>query len=160
MLDGTVRVSDSGIRIAAQLIDTGSGFQLWAENFDRTEENVFGVPAEIARAVVATLDPQNTELLRGLGGNPEAHKLYLQGKHIADNRRDEAGLREAMQILEAAVSIDTAFWPPHLGIAEVWIMLADNGYVSAEIGYAQAREIAEQVVRRDENVAEAHGLLG
>jgi hypothetical protein len=39
-------------------------------------------------------------------------------------------------------------------------MLADNGYVSAEIGYAQAREIAEQVVRRDENVAEAHGLLG
>jgi tetratricopeptide (TPR) repeat protein len=53
-----------------------------------------------------------------------------------------------------------AFWPPHLGIAEVWIMLADNGYVSAEIGYAQAREIAEQVVRRDENVAEAHRLLG
>jgi serine/threonine-protein kinase len=55
VLTGSVRISDSSLRVRAQLIDAASGVYLWSETFHRRMEDVFAVQEEIALAIVRTL---------------------------------------------------------------------------------------------------------
>src|SRR5258705_1726427 len=55
ILEGTLRRSGNRLRITAQLIDAGSGYQLWSERYDRVLEDVFDVQDEIARTIAERL---------------------------------------------------------------------------------------------------------
>src|SRR5262249_40587159 len=48
ILEGSVRKAGERLRITAQLIDTGSGYHLWSETWDRRLEDVFAIQSEIA----------------------------------------------------------------------------------------------------------------
>ena len=43
ILEGTLRRSGNRLRITAQLIDAGTGYQLWSERYDRVIEDIFSV---------------------------------------------------------------------------------------------------------------------
>ena len=47
VLEGSVRRSDSGVRITAQLIDAETDAHLWAERFDRNAGDLFALQNEI-----------------------------------------------------------------------------------------------------------------
>src|SRR5512138_1480374 len=55
ILEGSVRKSDSRLRITVQLIDAERGFHLWSESYDRELRDVFAIQQEIARNVVRSL---------------------------------------------------------------------------------------------------------
>jgi len=55
VLEGSLRRFGDDLRIAVQLVDTGSGFQLWSERFNRDFEDLFRVQEEIARRIVDVL---------------------------------------------------------------------------------------------------------
>ncbi len=57
VLEGSVRASDTVIRITAQLIDATTGLHVWAENYDRelTAQNLISLQDDIAQAVVAAI---------------------------------------------------------------------------------------------------------
>lgn len=55
VLTGSVRISDSSLRVRAQLIDAASGVYLWSETFHRRMEDVFAIQEEIAQSIVRTL---------------------------------------------------------------------------------------------------------
>src|SRR6266567_9276348 len=55
VVEGSVRKTGNKLRVAVQLIDAQSGYQLWSERYERELEDVFAVQDEIARAVVSTL---------------------------------------------------------------------------------------------------------
>src|SRR5262249_61844254 len=50
VLEGSVRREGNHIRITAELIKAGDGFQLWSQTYDRQINNIFAVQDEIARA--------------------------------------------------------------------------------------------------------------
>lgn len=53
-LTGSVRTTDDGVRVAARLMDTDAGTQLWTHNFDETATSSDSLAAEesIARSIV------------------------------------------------------------------------------------------------------------
>src|SRR5499427_7566266 len=57
VLEGSVRKSGGRIRIAAQLIDAGTGAHLWADRFDGPLEDVFELQDQVASSVAGVIEP-------------------------------------------------------------------------------------------------------
>ncbi len=58
VLVGSVRRAGDRVRVAVQLVDSASGRNLWAENFDRDAADLRELPGLIARAVAQALDSE------------------------------------------------------------------------------------------------------
>jgi adenylate cyclase len=61
VLEGSVRRSGDRVRITAQLIDATNGNHVWAENYDRSLEDLFEIQDEITLEIVNGLQIQLTE---------------------------------------------------------------------------------------------------
>lgn len=55
VVEGTVRRADDRLRITAQLIDTGNGYHLWSQPYDRKLTNIFAIQEEVAQAIADTV---------------------------------------------------------------------------------------------------------
>ena len=57
MLEGSIRKGGSAIRVSAQLVDTQTGAQLWAETYNRDLQtsSIFSVQDDVAARIVATV---------------------------------------------------------------------------------------------------------
>jgi TolB-like protein/Tfp pilus assembly protein PilF len=122
LLEGSVRRSGHRVRIAVQLDDAGSGYQLWASSYEREMRDIFAVQDEIARAVVAALrvalpPPQAARLWRPGTRDPEAYDCYLRGRAFYA----EYGTREveaAAACFARAVELDPSYPQGHAGLAD------------------------------------------
>ncbi len=56
ILEGSVRRSDSRIRIVSQLIKAQTDGHIWVETFDRELKDVFAIQEEIALAITKSLE--------------------------------------------------------------------------------------------------------
>ena len=54
LVEGSVRRMGERVRITAQLIDTGTSNQVWAEHFDRPIAELFAVQDEVVQTIVGT----------------------------------------------------------------------------------------------------------
>lgn len=118
ILEGAVQRSRDRIRINAQLIDTATDTQIWAETYDRATDDLFAVQSELAQAIAAqlraTLSPaQKAEIESRPTTDLVAYELYVRAKDVIDsyiNVADvRAGLLEALQSLDEAVKRDPNF---------------------------------------------------
>ena len=55
VFEGSVRRSEDGLRVTAQLIDTQTGAHIWADRFDRKMADIFLVQDEIVSQIVAKI---------------------------------------------------------------------------------------------------------
>src|SRR6266849_2427992 len=57
VLEGSIRKSGSGVRVSAQLVDTQTGAQLWAETYNRDLQTstIFAAQDDVAARIVATV---------------------------------------------------------------------------------------------------------
>jgi adenylate cyclase len=67
LLEGGIRRSESRIRVTAQLVEAEEGSYIWAEQYDRTLDDLFELQDQITSQVVGAIEPQ---LLAA-----EAHRL-------------------------------------------------------------------------------------
>jgi len=58
VLEGSVRRSGPRVRVTAQLVDSESGSDIWAERYDRDLEDIFVLQEEITSNVVGSIAPQ------------------------------------------------------------------------------------------------------
>jgi len=65
---GSLRQSGNVLRVAAQLVDAGTGVSLWAEHYDRpfSQESVFELQDELVHRIVSTVADMNGVLARSL----------------------------------------------------------------------------------------------
>ena len=55
VLEGSVRRAGDEVRINAQLIDATTGGHLWADRYDGTLEDIFGLQDRVTQRIVAAL---------------------------------------------------------------------------------------------------------
>ena len=161
VLEGSVRKIGNRIRIAAQLVSVGNGYQLWAETYDRQLEDVFAVQDEIARAIVEALKLRlggDTGQLVVPTKNLEAYNLYLKGRFFF-NKFTEQGLRKGLDFFQHALLQDPGFARAYAGIADCWCNLADD-WVVPDDAYPRAKSAAERALQHDPELAEAITSVG
>src|SRR5207249_7972626 len=146
------------IRVTAQLINTRSGFHVWAETYDRELAGVFALQDEITRAIVDALKIKLAVALPAHEQrNTEVYDLYLQGLYFS-NKSSEEDLRRALSFFQRAVEKDPTFSRAWTGIAKVCYFLADV-YLKPLDAYPASREAALKAIALDEKDAEAHCYL-
>ncbi len=163
LLEGSVRKAGNRVRIAVQLIDANQDKHLWAENYDRTLEDVFSIQSDIAQRVASKLEVVLREndrqrLEKVPTKDPEAHALLLKGR-AAHRREDGAGLREALELYRRAVAKD-----PNYALAYAWLAIAHFalGFVELVPPLEAANEgerAARQALALDPSLAAAHAAL-
>ena len=124
IVEGSVRKGGDKLRITAQLIDVKSGFQVWAERYDRLVEDVFNVQIEVSEKIAEALKVTLTESeKKSLAKKPtddlRAYDFYLRGSEFL-LQRGKKNNDAAIQMFEHAVSIDPNFPLAYAGLAEAF----------------------------------------
>lgn len=160
VLEGSVRKDGNQLRITAQLIKAEDGFHLWSETYDRELKSVFAIQDEISAAVVGALKVTLLgEAPRARETNPEAYAHYLQGAYFY-NLWDEQNFEKAVTAYQNALAIDPEYAPALAGLAVVYQVQADFGYINAIEGMVLSRSMAERAISLDPLSADAWTSLG
>ena len=175
VLEGSVRKAGNRMRISVQLVKVADGYHLWSETYDRTLEDIFAVQDDIAQSVVKELrttlfgesdakaeqhaSAQVAAAVKGRTADPEAHRLFLQGRHLIDRRTREDSAR-GIGYLKQALEIDPDFALAWAELARAYATEADAGWVPAVEGVARAREAVARALALEPDLAEGHAGMG
>jgi serine/threonine-protein kinase len=163
-LAGSVRKAGNRLRINAQLTNVEDGFQLWSEKYDRELDDVFAIQDDIASALVKKLKmkltgEQGNRLVKRYTENLDAYNLYLQARfHL--NKRTEEGLQKGVAYCEQAIALDAKCALAHAGLADGFALLGFQGFLPPKEAMPKAKAAAEQALKIDNDLAEAHISLG
>lgn len=163
ILEGSVRRSNTSLRITAQLIDTENGYHLWSETYDAELDDVFQIQDEISAAVV---DALKVTLLRGgqttrhSTRNLEAYEHYLRAMYLTQDMSEE-NLVNALDELRAAIEIDPDYALAYATLADLYSLyisgwVGSSGVDFFDRGFSQVREYAQRAVDIDPNLSASH----
>jgi tetratricopeptide (TPR) repeat protein len=91
--------------------------------------------------------------------DPEAYALYLQAVQLGRQQIAEA-FQQSDALYGKVLAIDSRYAPAWTALAENFYHEANQGLLSNEKGYAQAREAATKALAIDPEYAPAHVRLG
>jgi len=161
VVEGSVRKGASRIRVTAQLFDTRSGTQLWADSYDRDFGEVLTLQGQlassIARALQLVVAADDTQPLRHLQ-SPEAYALYLRGRAAYD--RGEDGLSEAQANFEQVLALEPTYSRAAEALALTHLGLIGDNVVPSGIGWPHAVNAAKLALSLDPKSAFGHVILG
>jgi len=160
VLEGSVRKGGNQLRITAQLICAAGGFHLWSETYDRKMDDIFKIQDEIAGEVVKEL---RVKLLgaapRVRTTAPQAYALYLQARELGRHGSVEA-FEKSDSLLRQVLEIDPLYAPAWHQLSSNFVNKAGIISMSAQEGFARAREAISKSLAIDPNYAPAHAGLG
>ena len=164
VLEGSVQRAGNRLRVTAQLIDAGNGFQFWSERFDRQITDVFEIQDEITLAIVKQLKvelvaKERSALLSQKSENLESYNLYLKGRYYWAQRPQ--GIGKAVEYFEQAIDKEPNYARARAGLADCYVTLGswENGTMPPIEAMAKAKEAASKALELDESLAEAHTTL-
>ncbi len=176
LLEGSVRKAGNRVRISVQLVKVSDGYRLWSETYDRTLEDIFAVQDDIARTVVgelretllgnppdaAAIDQVSREVAqaaRGRSGNPEAHRLFLQGRYLVE-RLSGSDMGRGIECLKAAIDNDPDFALAHALLSSAHTYEGGFGIREPREATALARAAALRSLALEPDLVEGHLALG
>lgn len=160
VLEGSVRRSDSRVRVTVRLVDTGTDGQLWAETYDHDLHDIFAVQSDVAENVARSLRSRlsargRARLATIATENLEARDLLVRARH-AYLQITQDHVDHGMSLLRQAIELDPDY-------AEAWAHLAISHFVlpyfskiSPRSIEASAREAIDRAFQLDGDSPEAH----
>lgn len=124
VLEGSVRKVGDRLRIAVQLIDTDSGFQLWSHRYDRTSIDILGIQDRIAESVVQALEVTLSRNDRVPGEDQSsadfsAYECYRRGRKYYGEFSPQS-MEFAIEMFVRAIGLDPHYAPAYAGLADCW----------------------------------------
>jgi non-specific serine/threonine protein kinase len=128
VVEGSVRKAGDQLRIAAQLVELDSGFELWSRSYGRRLEDVFALQDEIARSIAAalevTLAPAAAAVEQAGTTSVEAYDYYLRGLEFYYKQTRE-GFEFSCQMFARAAEADPEYALAYNGLARCHGVLYD-----------------------------------
>ena len=127
VVEGGVRKIGNRVRVTVQLLDSATGYHLWAERYERELEDIFALQDEIVRAIAAALpgriEDAGREIARGKPTSSiTAYDLVLLGnerwRHLTVK-----DMAEARENYRNAVALDPQYGRARVNIA--WTIVCD-----------------------------------
>jgi eukaryotic-like serine/threonine-protein kinase len=164
VLIGRVIQRGDDLLVSAELVNASDSSHIWGAQYNRKVTDVFAVQAQIARDISAELrsklggetlsqpPKRDTESLKAL-------EYYMRGRSYV-HRRTREDLLMAGSYYQKAIEEDQNYALAYSGLAEVYGNLGVRGYISPVEGRHKLEEAARKAVALDENLAEAHVMMG
>ena len=163
LIRGSVQTTATGIRVLMSLENVQTGARQWTREFAGTASDSLGLEDQIYSELLTALSvkPSNEELVRGTSHpteNLEAYDYYLRGRNELRRAKDAKGWEESVNLFDTALKKDANFALAYAGLADSYLRLYRD---KKDVMLAQrAQGAAEQAIRIDPNLAEAHFSLG
>jgi DNA-binding winged helix-turn-helix (wHTH) protein/TolB-like protein/Flp pilus assembly protein TadD len=163
VLEGNVQKSGDRVRVTARLFRLSDGTQLWADKYDQRFTDVFALQDSIAERVAARMSQklaggENYWAKRGTE-NTEAYLLYMRGRYYWSTFQPEK-IGESIQYFKAAIEKDPNYALAYAGLANAYSVAGIYGPLTPDEAFPLAKEAAQQALRLDDNLSEAHQALG
>lgn len=129
VVEGSVQKLDGSLRVNAQLIDTGTGQQLWGDRFDQPVKDMSTGQDAIVRQIgetlnVAITDIESARLRREHPTNPDAFDLILRAESIWLHPMGPREAAEKRDLFQQAVKLDPTSIRALTGLA--YSLIADQ----------------------------------
>jgi TolB-like protein/DNA-binding SARP family transcriptional activator/Tfp pilus assembly protein PilF len=163
LVEGSVRRLRDRIRITAQLVDTRSGHHLWAERFDRDQEELFAVQDQVVRTIAATLvgrlQAAGTEQAkRKPPASLAAYECVLRGYALPVG--DPEAAAEARRLFQKAIELDPDYARAYGMLAHSYANEWFRDMTGTSSALDRAFELAKKAAALGENDAHCQGVLG
>jgi serine/threonine protein kinase/Flp pilus assembly protein TadD len=164
LLEGSVRKAGDQVRINVHLIDSTTGFQVWADDFVGEMKDVFSLQEQTALKIAGSLNlklsPQEHQAIQHrYTQNPQAYDAYLRGHALVQfsDRRDK--VEAARRDFEEALQSDPDYPLALAGLSFVEGQIYRN--LDANPSHLQrAEQFAQRALAIDPQLAETHMALG
>ncbi len=163
LVEGTVQGEGDRIKVDAEIYNVEQHRALWTHSYNGVNADLFNLEDEIADdtedalKVKPTLEERERQVSAPTQ-NLAAYDLYLKGRDILRNHRDEANARAALALFEKACQTDSQFALAWTGVADTSNLLYSITKNSADSTKAVAA--AEQARRLNGSLPEVHFALG
>ncbi len=143
MLEGSVRRTGDHVRLTAQLIETETAAQVWADRYDGTLGDIFTLQDELTMSVIGAVEPtlRKAEVERARRKRPDnldAYDLFLRALPLVATAMPE-NADKALTLLEEAIRLEPDYAVVHGFIA--WCH--EQRYLRGGL-HAETREAARE----------------
>jgi adenylate cyclase len=163
VLEGSVRKIGNKIRITAQLIDAATGSHVWADRYDRTQEEIFNVQDQVVRLIVGTLagriEAAGVEkALRKPPSNLAAYDCVLRADALPFSNPEARA--EVRRLSEKAIELDPTYGRAYSQLAISYYLEWVNDYSGSDAALDEAYSLANKAIALDDNDSQAFSFLG
>ncbi len=163
LLDGSVLRANNDLLITVKLKNLGDNSLVWSEEYSflmaRLTEARSDLTKKIASALkVKLLATEQQQLARQPTEDPEAYKLYLQGR-LQWNRRNASNLTNAIAYFSQAIDKDQAYAIAYAGLAECYLLLPVYASAPQAVLLPKARDAARKALELDNSLTEPLATL-
>jgi TolB-like protein/Flp pilus assembly protein TadD len=162
-LGGRFRQAGGRLRVTLELVRSRDGVLLWQEQFDRALPELLPLASDLSGRALEVLTGRPTSQaskalpLHG-SRDPEAYRLYLQGRHFL-SLRDLAGFQRARESFQAAIARDPEFAKAYSGLADTYNLMAVWGGLAPVKAGEKAIAASQKALELSPDLAEAHASL-
>ena len=164
VLEGSVRRATDQLRINAQLIDTTTGYQIWAERFDWKIGDIFAGQDMLAEQIATALNVQIAEdeserVAHRTTNDVDAYDFYLRGDYYFLLYTKENNARAGNMYLKA-IEVDSKFALAYAGLAKAYNYDWDAQYGDVPNALNRAVEASKESIALDPQLANGYATLG
>jgi TolB-like protein/tetratricopeptide (TPR) repeat protein/tRNA A-37 threonylcarbamoyl transferase component Bud32 len=161
VLMGRVTQRGDELGVQADLVNTADGTELWGSHYSRKLADITQVQSDITRDVSNKLqvhlsDTAQQKVGRAGTTNPEAYRLYLEGRQQWYGRTPE-GLKKSIELFQRAIVADPNYALAYAGLANTYNVATGYGVViQPKQALALADEASRKAVDLDDTLPDAH----
>lgn len=163
IVEGTVGVQGSRVRVTLQLIRGATGEHVWAEDYDREYSTVPGLQDEVARTIAERIrigisPQQQVAFAQVKTVDPAVEEDYLKGEYYLKQRTTDS-LHKSIESFEQAIARDPNYAYAYSGMADAYALLGFRGSYPAKDALAKAKQAAQKALALDNTLAQPHASL-
>jgi len=165
ILKGTVWHSGDNIRINVQLINSDDGYNIWADRYDLTRNDLFSVHQLVATGIISVLDIKTTKkeqyrLAQHSTNNLIAYDYFQKGQQISKSSTRES-LELASELYRNAIETDPGYGRAYGALAYILATRYRRGWTdNPQESIDRALSMAKQGVELDNNTPHTFWSLG
>lgn len=159
ILQGSVRLSSTAIRITVQLIEVANDLNFWSETFDRDFKNVFAVQDEISLIIADRLREHighfnmSDHLVDTYDVPFEVYKNYLKGRFYL-MKLDYGNSMKAIGIFEDVIENCPDFPLAYLDCNQAYLYMGTMGLMDVAVAMEKAQPFFEKAIALGPNLSQ------
>ena len=161
LLMGRITQRGDQLNVQADLVKAADGSELWGSHYTSKAADVTQLQSEIARDISNNLQVRMSGAAQSTLGNagtsnPEAYRLYLEGRHLWYGRTSE-GLQQSIDLFQKAIAADPNYAQAYAGLAEAYGVAPSYAIgITSRQSFALSDQASLKAVALGDNLAEAH----
>jgi tetratricopeptide (TPR) repeat protein len=131
---------------------------IWAKNYDELFSAILDIQTKVSQEIATALKTklskdEKKRIEKHSTQNTNAYELYLKGRYYW-NLRTRENLDTAIQYFQKAIEIDPDYALAYSGMADVYTILGDNGYLPVDSVALKAKSAVDMALALDSSLAE------